>query len=236
MTRTLYTTPQFKPEAFPFTSAETVDANVVTIEGVDATDALEAAAAAGSPTPLTSQEVRDAMKLAPTAGDAAAGSIDLQLATINAYVDCLPNKPIDFDASADSNVAFLRTIAIGSSSEDQLPVGAIKVGCNGGLAVLSTGSAPSYASSVQGDTAAALVSWGKTDFKLASDGLDSIAVDEPTAKPTTFRGWIMWLVQWFRRSSKTPTEITVMTEAGDAITVSPVTDDGAGTESLGPPE
>jgi len=49
MTRPAYdptATYQFKATAFPFESAETVDAEVKTIEGVDATDAIQAAAAA----------------------------------------------------------------------------------------------------------------------------------------------------------------------------------------------
>jgi len=38
---------RFKSSAFPFTSSATVDANVLTIESVDATDAIAAAALAG---------------------------------------------------------------------------------------------------------------------------------------------------------------------------------------------
>ena len=75
----------------------------------------------------------------------------------------------------------------------------------------------------------------KTGYGLAADGLDSITVTEPTGKPTTFRGWLMWLVQRFRRASKTPTTILVKTEAGATVTTQTVTDDGAGTETLGPP-
>jgi hypothetical protein len=75
----------------------------------------------------------------------------------------------------------------------------------------------------------------KTGYKLAADGLDSITADEPTAKPTTFRGWLMWLVQRFRRASKSPTAIVVKTEAGVTVTSQAVTDNGIGTETLGPP-
>lgn len=71
--------------------------------------------------------------------------------------------------------------------------------------------------------------------KLAADGLDSIAATESSGKPTTFPGWIMWLVQRFRRSSKTPTAVKVETEAGATVTTQTITDDGAGTETLGPP-
>ena len=75
----------------------------------------------------------------------------------------------------------------------------------------------------------------KTGYKLASDGLDSITASEPTGKPTTFSGWVMWLVQRFRRATKSTTEITVQTEAGADVTTQTITDDGAGNETLGPP-
>jgi hypothetical protein len=75
----------------------------------------------------------------------------------------------------------------------------------------------------------------KTGYSLAATGLDLITSTEPTGKPTTFPGWVMWLVQRFRRSSKTPTAITVKTEAGATVTAQTVTDDGAGTETLGAP-
>lgn len=87
-----------------------------------------------------------------------------------------------------------------------------------------------------GDTIAtnlnAAVDGGTT---LASDGLDAIAANEPTGKPTTFVGWVMWLVQWKRRASRTPTTVLVRKEDGTTITTQSVTDDGAGTETLGPP-
>jgi len=75
----------------------------------------------------------------------------------------------------------------------------------------------------------------KTGFILASTGLDQISAAEPSGKPTTFPGWIMWLVQRFRRSSKTPTTLTTQTEAGATITTQTITDDGSGTETLGSP-
>lgn len=75
----------------------------------------------------------------------------------------------------------------------------------------------------------------KTGFVLAATGLDAITATEPTGKPTTFPGWIMWLVQRFRRSSKSTTQILVKTEAGATVTTQAITDDGAGAETLGPP-
>jgi hypothetical protein len=71
--------------------------------------------------------------------------------------------------------------------------------------------------------------------KLAADGLDAITATEPTGKPTTFRGWLMWLVQRQRCAAKTPTSISVKTEAGATVTTQVVTDDGNGTENLGAP-
>ena len=75
----------------------------------------------------------------------------------------------------------------------------------------------------------------KTGFSLAATGLDAITVTEPSGKPTTFPGWIMWLIQRFRRSSKTPTSLFVQKESGATITTQALTDDGAGTETMGPP-
>ena len=75
----------------------------------------------------------------------------------------------------------------------------------------------------------------KTGYALASTGLDAITATEPSAKPTTFPGWLMWLVQRFRRASKTPTALLTKTEAGAVITTQVLTDDGSGTETLGAP-
>jgi len=69
---------------------------------------------------------------------------------------------------------------------------------------------------------------------LASTGLDQISAAEPTGKPTTFAGWVMWLVQCFRAGSLTATTKLVKTEAGATVTTQTVSDDGT-TEELGPP-
>jgi hypothetical protein len=74
----------------------------------------------------------------------------------------------------------------------------------------------------------------RTGYKLAADGLDSITVDEPTGKPTTFRGWLMWLVQGKRRSTKSATAIVVKTEAGATVTTQAITSSGD-DETLGAP-
>ena len=74
----------------------------------------------------------------------------------------------------------------------------------------------------------------KTGYKLAADGLDSVTASEPSGKPTTFPGWIMWLIQRFRRSTLTSTTLTVKQEDGDVVTEQTVSDDGT-TQSLGVP-
>lgn len=81
----------------------------------------------------------------------------------------------------------------------------------------------------------AMVVSDKTGFSLAATGLDAITATEPTGKPTTFPGWIMWLIQRARSSSKSTTQILVKTEAGATLTTQAITDDGAGAETLGPP-
>ncbi len=69
---------------------------------------------------------------------------------------------------------------------------------------------------------------------LASDGLDQISAAEPSAKPSTFAGWIMWLVQIARRSKMTSDTLTVEKEDGTAVTTQSVSDDST-TQQLGPP-
>jgi len=63
----------------------------------------------------------------------------------------------------------------------------------------------------------------KDGYSLAPTGLDAITAEEPTGKPTNFVGWLLWLVQRFRRSDKTATEIIVKTEAGVTITTQAIT-------------
>jgi len=97
---------------------------------------------------------------------------------------------------------------------------------------------------VKVDTAATLKDTGtdgvvvaavsKTGYKLASDGLDQISAAESTGKPTTFAGWIMWLIQGFRRSKLTSSTLTVQKEDGTTVTTQAVSDDGT-TQTLGPP-
>jgi hypothetical protein len=77
---------------------------------------------------------------------------------------------------------------------------------------------------IKTDTAAILADTGtdgvvvaiasKTGYALSATGLDQISAAEPTAKPTTFAGWVMWLIQRFRRADKTPTTIVVKKETG----------------------
>lgn len=74
----------------------------------------------------------------------------------------------------------------------------------------------------------------KTGYKLASDGLDSITATEPSAKPSTFPGWLMWLVQRFRCSEMTASALTVKTEAGATVTTQALSDNGT-TQSVGAP-
>jgi len=83
-------------------------------------------------------------------------------------------------------------------------------------------------------TATSVTVSDKTGFSLSATGLDSISASEPSAKPTTFAGWIMWLVQRFRASSLTSTALTVKTEAGETVTTQTVSDDGT-TQTLGGP-
>lgn len=69
---------------------------------------------------------------------------------------------------------------------------------------------------------------------LSATGLDGISAAEPTAKPTTFAGWLMWLVQRQRRATKSATDIVVKTEAGATVTTQAITVSGS-DETLGAP-
>lgn len=80
----------------------------------------------------------------------------------------------------------------------------------------------------------AMVVSDKTGFSLAATGLDAISAT-PVANPTTWPQRIMWFVQRFFYSSKTPTELVTKDSAGATLTTQAITDDGAGTETLGPP-
>lgn len=116
---------------------------------------------------------------------------------------------------------------------------------NAGIAAAAAAaaSADARAADLQARVPAALVG-GKMDasaeiadkdgFRLASDGLALISAPEPTAKPTTFVGWIMWGIQRLRHSTMTATELKVLTEDGDTVTTQATSDDGT-TQTVGPP-
>jgi hypothetical protein len=74
----------------------------------------------------------------------------------------------------------------------------------------------------------------KTGYSLAATGLDSISATA-VASPTTWPQRIMWALQRFYNSAKTPTTLTTKTDAGETLTTQTITDDGAGTETLGAP-
>jgi uncharacterized delta-60 repeat protein len=82
---------------------------------------------------------------------------------------------------------------------------------------------------------AAAITADKSGYKLAADGLDSITATEVSEKPTNFRQWLRWLCQRFSTTSKTPTQLSVKTEAGATVTTQALASDGQGTESVGPP-
>jgi len=147
-----------------------------------------AAALAAGPTggtPLTAQQTRDAMKLAPTDGAPDAGSVDKQIDDIQTKTDQLNFTGTDVKATLDG--------------EEVTPTTA-----------------------------------SKTGYALAANGLDAITADEPTSKPTNFREWLMWLVQYKRRGTKSATQIIVKTEAGDVVTTQAISANG-NDQTLGPP-
>jgi len=85
-----------------------------------------------------------------------------------------------------------------------------------------------------GTAGVAVSAASKTGYALAATGLDAISAT-PSATVTTFPQRLMWAIQRFFNSSKTPTVFTTNNDAGVALTTQAVTDDGAGTESLGAP-
>jgi len=75
---------------------------LVASEAMRGTDGAElsgaAAAAVGTLNDLSAQEVRDALKLAPTAGDPAAGSVDAHLDAVDAVADAIQAKTANLPA------------------------------------------------------------------------------------------------------------------------------------------
>lgn len=74
----------------------------------------------------------------------------------------------------------------------------------------------------------------KAGYSLAATGLDAISAT-PVANPTTWPQRILWAMQRFFCSAKTPNAITTKTDAGVDLTTQAITDDGEGTETLGAP-
>ena len=75
----------------------------------------------------------------------------------------------------------------------------------------------------------------KTGYKLASDGLDTIARTQSTGEPNNwnFRQRVNWLVaRFYNEATKTSTTLTVKDSNGTAITAQTVSDDGS-TQTVG---
>ena len=134
-------------------------------------------------------------------------------------------------------------LAAVKAKTDALPASPATEG-SAATAAAAAASADARAADLQARTVAALVGGrvpanaqvvgDKAGFSLASGGLDAISAPEPTGKPTTFVGWLMWLVQGQRRATMTSTQRKVLTEAGAVVTTQPVSDDGA-TQALDAP-
>lgn len=75
----------------------------------------------------------------------------------------------------------------------------------------------------------------RTGFKLASDGLDSIAVTVPTGVAATFPQMVVQLWRrFFGKATKSPTEIkTYAADGATVLTTQAIADDGAGNETQG---
>lgn len=136
------------------------------------------------------------------------------------------SQTAEYPTTATSQAAQLAT--------DQAVVAGYLENIDGGVTILGQVGTGVNATTAQAAAAAALAAWGKTGFSLAATGLDSITATEPTAKPTTFPGWIMWLIQRFRRADKSSTQIKVLTEAGATVTTQTITAVGA-DETVGAP-
>jgi hypothetical protein len=114
----------------------------------------------------TQQEIRDALKLAPTAGDPATGSIDKHLDDIGAKTTNLPSDPADESAIEAAITAATSSLATASAvaTVDGI-VDAIK---------LKTDNIPA-SPAVAGEAAAALVSYD------AATGTDVTSATSPLA-------------------------------------------------------
>jgi len=75
---------------------------------------------------------------------------------------------------------------------------------------------------------------GRLQAQLTGDGLDLISGAEPTAKPTTFVGKMLWGIQRMWRAEMTATTLTVKTEAGATVTTQAISDNGS-VQTVGAP-
>ena len=160
-----------------------------------------------------------------TAVGLASANLDTQLSALSGYVDCLPAT---LDGAAFTAVPWNAAWDAEVQSEVADGLNAYDPPTNTELVALQAHGDSTWA------TATSVTVSDKTGFKIAADGLDSVTATEPTEKPTTFRGWLMWLVQRFRHATMTKSQTKVLTEAGATVTTQSVSDDDT-TQTLGPP-
>ena len=174
-------------------------------------------------------------KLTPASGDVdTLGPLVLR-GTATGCVDFVaPYRVVAFDPYAATNLGLsaLPTATAGGTgglvtaatdvSGSQVPgsAGAAWRSVNDNLAGLVT---------TVGTAGAGLSDIPKTGFKLASDGLDSIAVTAPTGVASTFPGMVVqtWR-RFFAKATKTSTQIkTYANDGTTVVTTQTVSDDGS---------
>lgn len=163
------------------------------------------------------QLVRDAMKLAPSAGDPATGSIDKHL-------DDIPTADA-IGTDAASKILVTPANKLVTDAEGKVTAGTVSD---------KTGYALTSAYDAAKDAASQSSVDDKTGYSLSATGLDLIADAEPVGKPTNWIGWMRWLIQRYRSASMTNSSLQVKKEDGTVATTQTLSDDGV-TQEVGPP-
>jgi len=146
----------------------------------------------------------------------------------------LPNQTMNITGDITGNLSGSVGSVSGAVGSVTGAVGSVSGAVGSVTAAVTTDSASRTASKATGFATPTNIT-AASGVALSAAGLDAVAATEPSGKPTTFPGKVLWLVQRFWRADKTPTKVTVKTEADATVTEQTITDDGAGTETLGTP-
>ena len=132
-------------------------------------------------------------------------------------------------AATDAHVLAIPTNPL-LASDSRLPssviAGKADLPADQQTAILTAANAAKASADAAARPGAAMAVADKTGFKLASDGLDAVAVDAPSGPATTLRGMVVQLWRrFFQRAVKTQTAITTYADDGTTVlTTQPISE------------